>query len=225
MRKGIFRASQSRCGQPRIVQALGEQNPRISHERFRQSLWQYGAAPIDRRCRLAPPAQRDPSLVMMTKDCPIERRLANSGVFLPIPSLAAGTYVPYVISRGLVYISGQTARIDGVVICEGKVGCDVSLEQGKKAAQICAINMLAQLRHACDGDLSLVTQCVRLTGFVACEDHFRDQAAVLNAASEIIHVAFGAAGMHARTAVGVTSLPSGSAVEVDAIFEINDVQR
>ncbi len=152
----------------------------------------------------------------------VEARLAAAQVRIPDAPLAAGNYAPYVVSRGHVYISGQTCRVQGQVAYKGKVGRDLSLEEGKLAARICAINVLSQLKAACGGDLERVARCVRLGGFVCSDETFCQQPEVLNAASDVILIAFGEAGRHARTAVGVSVLPSHSAVEVDAVFELRD---
>jgi enamine deaminase RidA (YjgF/YER057c/UK114 family) len=152
----------------------------------------------------------------------VEARLAAAQVFVPDAPMPAGNYVPYVVSRGHVFISGQTCRVKGQVAYKGKVGRDLSLDEGKLAARICAINLLSQLKAACGGDLDRVARCVRLGGFVCSDETFTQQPEVLNGASDVILAAFGDAGRHARTAVGVAVLPSNSAVEVDAVFELLD---
>lgn len=152
----------------------------------------------------------------------VETRLSTAKIFVPTAPTAAGNYAPYVVSRGQVYVSGQTCRIDGQVAYKGRVGRDLTLDEGKLAARICAINVLSQLKAACDGDLGRIARCVRLGGFVASDDAFTQQAEVLNGASDVILAAFGDAGRHARTAVGVAVLPSNSAVEVEALFELLD---
>jgi enamine deaminase RidA (YjgF/YER057c/UK114 family) len=152
----------------------------------------------------------------------VERRLAAARLVVPDAPAPAGNYVPYVVSRGQVYVSGQTCRVQGQVAYKGKVGRDLSLEEGKLAARICAINLLSQLKAACDGDLDRVARCVRLGGFVCSDETFTQQPEVLDGASEVILAAFGDGGRHARTAVGVAVLPSNSAVEVDAVFELLD---
>jgi enamine deaminase RidA (YjgF/YER057c/UK114 family) len=152
----------------------------------------------------------------------VEARLAAAQIVVPDAPLAAGNYATYVVSRGHVYISGQTCRVQGQVAHKGMVGRDLSLEVGKLAARICAVNILSQLKAACGGDLDRVARCVRLGGFVCSDENFFQQPEVLNAASDVILIAFGEAGRHARTAVGVNVLPSHSAVEVDAVFELHD---
>jgi enamine deaminase RidA (YjgF/YER057c/UK114 family) len=152
----------------------------------------------------------------------VEKRLAAANIVVPNAPMAAGNYAPFIVSRGQVYISGQTCRVQGLVAYKGAVGRDLTLEEGKLAARICAINLLSQLKAACDGDLDRVARCVRLGGFVCSVDSFTQQPEVLNGASDVILAAFGDAGRHARTAVGVAVLPSNSAVEVDAVFELHD---
>lgn len=142
---------------------------------------------------------------------------------IPEAPRPAGKYLTYVVSRGFVYISGQTARVDGKIVYAGMVGRDLSLEDGRLAARICAINILAQLKAACNNDFGRVARCVRLGGFVCSAPDFYQQPEVLNGASDVIVTAFGDAGQHVRTAVGVAVLPSNSAVEVDAVFELRDL--
>jgi enamine deaminase RidA (YjgF/YER057c/UK114 family) len=145
-----------------------------------------------------------------------------AALVIPDAPRPAGRYVPYVISRGFVYISGQTARVDGKIAYAGMVGRDLSLEEGRLAARVCATNVLAQLKAACNNDLSRVARCVRLGGFVCSAPDFYQQPDVLNGASDVILAALGDAGEHVRTAVGVAALPSNSAVEVDAVFELRN---
>ena len=150
----------------------------------------------------------------------IEQRLADNGITLPEPVAPVANYVPYVIAGNLVMISGQVSiGPDGLVT--GKVGSDMDVESGAKAAELCAINLLAQLKAACDGDLSRVQRCVRLGGFVNCGIDFTDHPKVVNGASDLMVLALGDAGRHSRAAVGTPSLPLGAAVEVDGIFEIS----
>lgn len=153
----------------------------------------------------------------------VERRLAAAQVGVPDAPAAAGHYAPYVVSRGLVYVSGQTCRVQGQVAYKGKVGRDLTLAEGKLAARVCAINVLSQLKAACEGNLDRVARCVRLGGFVCSDETFTQQPEVLNGASDVILLAFGDGGRHARTAVGVAVLPSNSAVEVEAVFELLDL--
>ena len=150
----------------------------------------------------------------------VEQRLLDMGVQLPKPAAPAANYVPFVITGNLVFVSGQVTMLNGELQYVGTVGDDFSVEDGYQAARICAINLLAQLKEACGGDLGRVKQVVKLGGFVNCTADFTDQPKVINGASDLIAEAFGDAGKHARFAVGAPSLPLGVGVEVDGIFEI-----
>lgn len=148
----------------------------------------------------------------------IDQRLTQLGIILPALSAPAGSYVPFVVVGGTVYLSGQVTRVDGKMKYVGKVGRDLTIEQGQAAARTCALNLLAQLKVACEGDLDRVARCVRLNGYVSCGPEFLEQPKVINGASDLIVEVFGECGKHARTAVGVASLPRDSATEVEAIF-------
>ncbi|WP_306250330.1 RidA family protein [Parvularcula sp. IMCC14364] len=149
----------------------------------------------------------------------IEKNLSAHGIVLPEPVAPVANYVPFVITGNLVMISGQVSiGADGLMT--GKVGNDLSLEEGVKAAEACAVNLLAQLKAACDGNLDRAVRCIRLGGFVNCGPEFTDHPKVINGASDLMVHAMGSAGKHARAAVGSSSLPLGAAVEVDGIFEI-----
>lgn len=150
----------------------------------------------------------------------IEARLAELGVELPRPSRPAGTYVPYVVTGSLVFVSGQVPLAQEGIAHRGKLGRDLSTEEGQAAARLCAVNLLSQVREACGGDLDRVRRCVKIGGFVNCTDDFQNHPAVLNGASDFLVEVFGEAGRHARFAVGSSSLPFDSAVEIDGIFEI-----
>lgn len=150
----------------------------------------------------------------------VEQRLSEMGVTLPQPAAPAANYVPYVRSGNLIYVSGQITMLDGELKFVGKVGEDLNVDDGYQAARICAINLIAQVREACGGDLERVRQVVKLGGFVNCTPDFTDHPKVINGASDLIAEAFGEAGKHARFAVGAAALPLGIAVEVDGIFEI-----
>jgi enamine deaminase RidA (YjgF/YER057c/UK114 family) len=150
----------------------------------------------------------------------IDALLAQRGITLPAPGAPAGSYVPFVTVGNLVFMSGQVARESGQMKYVGKVGRDLTVEQGQAAARLCATNLLAQLKVACSGDLDRIERCVRLSGFVNCGPDFLEQPKVVNGASELMLEVFGDRGQHARTAVGVSSLPLDSAVEVEAIFEL-----
>jgi len=151
----------------------------------------------------------------------IEKKLQDLQIVLPAQPAPAANYVPYVRTGNLVYISGQITSWEGQLQYVGKVGRDFSLEEGAQAARVCALNILTQLKMACEGDLNRVERCVRLGGFVNCTDDFRDQPKVINGASDIMVAVFGDKGRHARAAVGVNALPLGVAVEVEALFEIS----
>lgn len=151
----------------------------------------------------------------------VEQRLLDMGVVLPKPAAPAANYVPYVITGNLVFISGQVTMLNGELHFLGTVGDDLSVDDGYQAARICAINLLAQLKEACVGDLDRVQQVVKLGGFVNCTADFTDQPKVINGASDLIADVLGDAGKHARFAVGAPSLPLGVAVEVDGVFEIS----
>src|ERR1700712_4591440 len=149
----------------------------------------------------------------------IEARLKTLGVTLPTPPMPVATYVPCTISGNIVFVSGQIPIADGAIKYIGKLGVDVPLEAGQAAAQLCAINILAQLKAAI-GDLDRVTRCLKLGVFINAAPDYTQQPEVANGASDLIAAVFGDAGKHARAAVGVGSLPRGVAVEVEAIFEI-----
>jgi len=150
----------------------------------------------------------------------ISQRLTELGITLPAPAAPVAAYVPFVVTGTLVFISGQLPLENGKLAVTGKLGDDVTLEQGQHAARLCGLNILAQLAKACSGDLDRVQQCVKLGGFVACAPSFTDHPKVVNGASELLQQVFGASGQHARSAVGVPSLPLNAAVEIDAIFSI-----
>lgn len=150
----------------------------------------------------------------------IESRLKELGIQLPAPNAPVANYVPYVVSGKLVFISGQvTIAPDGIKYV-GKLGAEISLEDGKAAARLCAVNLLAQLKAACGGDLDRVTRCVKLGVFVNATADFTQHPEVGNGASDLIVAALGDAGKHSRAATGAGSLPRGVAVEVDGVFEI-----
>lgn len=150
----------------------------------------------------------------------IESRLNELGITLPEPAAPVANYLPYVVTGNLVFISGQvTIGPDGFEY-QGKVGSDFSVEDGAAAARLCAINILAQLKAACEGDLERVRRCVKLGGFVNSTTEFTDHPKVINGASDLMVEVLGDRGKHARFAVGAGSLPLNVAVEVDAVFEI-----
>ncbi|QRF65483.1 RidA family protein [Ponticoccus alexandrii] len=150
---------------------------------------------------------------------PIETRLAELGLTLPDAPAPAANYVPYVISGNTLYVSGQVSMgPDGFIT--GKLGQDLSVEEGAAAARACALSLLAQVRAACGGDLSRLKRVVKLTGFVNSTPDFADQPKVINGASDTLAEILGDAGRHARSAVSAASLPFGVAVEIEGIFEI-----
>ncbi|HVZ69493.1 MAG TPA: RidA family protein [Rhizomicrobium sp.] len=150
----------------------------------------------------------------------IDARLKELDIILPTPPAPVASYVPYVASGNLVFISGQvTAAPDGLKYT-GTVGKDLTIEDGKKAARLCAINVLAQLNAACEGDLERVKRCVKVSVFVNAVPGFTQHPEIANGASDLFVEVFGDAGKHARAAVGAGSLPRNVACEVEAIFEI-----
>ena len=150
----------------------------------------------------------------------LEQKLAQMGHVLPNAAAPAANYVPYTISDKLILISGQLPMREGAVVHNGRLGEDVDVEEGQAAAALCALNLLAQAKNACDGDLGKLKRCLKLGGFVACTPDFADHPKVINGASDLIAEAMGEAGQHARFAVGASSLPLGASVEVEAIFEL-----
>jgi enamine deaminase RidA (YjgF/YER057c/UK114 family) len=150
----------------------------------------------------------------------IEEALRALGLALPEPASPRANYVPFVRSGALVFTAGQLPLEGGRIAVAGKLGAEVGIEQGREAARLCALNLLAHLKTACDGDLDRVVRCVRVGGFVNCVPDFTEQPQVVNGASDLLVAVMGDAGRHARTAVGVASLPRGAAVEVEAVFEI-----
>lgn len=151
----------------------------------------------------------------------IDGRLAALGITLPEAAAPAANYVPYVISGNLLFLSGQLPIEGGKVAVTGLVGGDVALPEAQRAAELCAINILAQAKTALSGDLTRITRVVKLNGFVASAPGFVEQHLVINGASNLIANVLGEAGKHARAAVGMASLPLNAAVEIDAILEIS----
>lgn len=149
----------------------------------------------------------------------IDTRLAELGLTLPDAPAPAANYVPFVQAGDMVYISGQISRDADGLIC-GKLGATLDVAAGAKAAQACALALLAQARVACDGDLDRIRRVVKLVGFVNSTADFTDQPQVINGASDLMVAVFGDAGRHARSAVSAASLPMGVAVEIEAILQI-----
>ena len=150
----------------------------------------------------------------------IEARLAELGIELPRATAPIANYVPYTITGRVVIVSGQVSVRNGKPEFVGKLGREISIADGQQAARLCALNILAQLKVACGGDLDKVTRVLRLGGFVKCTPEFTDMPQVVNGASDLMVDVFGDIGKHARAAVGVASLPLGVAAEVEALFEI-----
>ena len=153
-------------------------------------------------------------------DNQFERAIIELGLRIPEPSNSVANFVPWVVTNHLLVISGQIPVVDGRPGFIGKVGLDLSVEEGQLAARACALQILSVVRQACDGDLDRVVKCVRLGGFINSTPEFTSQPMVMNGASDLIVAVFKEQGRHARVAVGVNSLPFGVAVEVDAIFEV-----
>lgn len=151
----------------------------------------------------------------------IDKRLTELGLDLPDAPAPVANYVPFVVTGNLVSISGQVTLGPTGLQYIGKLGRDFNVEEGQAAARLCAVNLLAQLRAACEGDLDRVRRCVRLGGFVNAMPDFDKIPHVINGASDLIVDVFGEAGRHSRAAVGVASLPANVAVEVDGLFEID----
>ncbi|GGC53842.1 hypothetical protein GCM10011504_35260 [Siccirubricoccus deserti] len=148
----------------------------------------------------------------------IEARLTDLGITLPAPAAPVANYIPFNVTGPLVVISGQIPLRDGKIAYAGKLGSGVSIETGQAAARLCFVNLVAQLKAAV-GDLDRVTRVVRLGGFIAAGPEFTQHAQVMNGASDLAVEVFGEAGRHARTTIGVPSLPGDAAVEVEGMFE------
>ena len=149
----------------------------------------------------------------------VEQRLSAAGIVLPTPVAPVANYVPFVRTGSLVHVSGQVS-VDASGGVKGVVGTEVDLERAIAAARICGINLLAQMKAACDGDLDRVVRVVKLGGFVQAGPDFFDIPKVVNGCSDVMVEAFGDAGRHARSAVGVYRLPMNFSVEVDAVVEV-----
>jgi enamine deaminase RidA (YjgF/YER057c/UK114 family) len=151
----------------------------------------------------------------------IDARLTELNISLPAASAPAANYVPVVIAGNLAFVSGQVPVLQGEFKYLGKVGVELTIEQGQQAARLCALNIIAQLKLALGGDLDRVRRCVKVGGFVNCESGFGDQPKVINGASDLFVQVLGEIGRHARCAIGAPSLPLNCAVEVDAVFLID----
>ena len=150
-----------------------------------------------------------------------EKKIQELKIQLPEAKPPVGSYVATKIVGNLLFISGQISIRENGELIKGKIGKDLSTEQGYDAAKRCGLSIVAQAKVACDGDLSKIKSCIKLTGFVNSTENFTDQPKVINGASDLIATIFGDAGMHTRAAVSTNSLPLGVSVEVDAIFELN----
>ncbi len=150
----------------------------------------------------------------------IEKKIEELGLSLPQATDPVGSYVATKISGKFLFISGQISIDDKGTLIKGKLGKDLNTEDGYQAAKRCGLSIIAQAKKACDGDLSRIKSCIKLTGFVNSTEDFTDQPKVINGASELIVSILGESGMHTRAAVSTNSLPLGVSVEVDAIFEI-----
>jgi enamine deaminase RidA (YjgF/YER057c/UK114 family) len=150
----------------------------------------------------------------------IELKLSSMGLSLPVRPTPIANFLPFRVAGTTVYLAGQTCEQDGRVVHSGQVGDELSLEVAREAAQLCALNLLSSLREACGGRLDRVARCLRVGGFVQAKPGFPRVPAVIDGASELFIALWGDNGRHARTAVGVATLPQNAAVEVDAIFEL-----
>tara|TARA_B100000965_G_scaffold399333_1_gene419108 strand:- start:1384 stop:1845 length:462 start_codon:yes stop_codon:yes gene_type:complete len=150
-----------------------------------------------------------------------EENLKKLNINLPEAKAPVGNYVATKISDKMLFISGQISIDEKGELIKGKIGKDLDTEAGYNAAKRCALSIVAQVKKTCDGDLSKIKSCIKLTGYVNSTDDFNEQPKVINGASDLIVSIFGEAGMHTRAAVSTNSLPLGVSVEVDAIFELN----
>jgi enamine deaminase RidA (YjgF/YER057c/UK114 family) len=150
-----------------------------------------------------------------------EEKIKELKIELPEAKAPVGSYVATKVSCKLLYVSGQISMSSNGELIKGKVGKDLTTEEAYDAAERCGLSIVAQVKKACEGDLSKVKSCIKLTGFVNSTDDFIEQPKVINGASDLIASIFGEAGMHTRAAVSTNSLPLGVSVEVDAIFELN----
>ena len=149
-----------------------------------------------------------------------EEKIKDLKIMLPEAKAPVGSYVATKISGNLLYISGQISITANGELIKGKIGKDLTTEEGYKAAERCGLSIISQLKKACNNDLSKVKSCIKLTGFVNSTEDFIEQPKVINGASDLIASIFGDAGMHTRAAVSTNSLPLGVSVEADAIFEL-----
>ena len=151
----------------------------------------------------------------------VDKKLKENNINLPEAPAPVGSYLASKIVGKLLYISGQISMNSKGELIKGKLGKDLNTDDGYKAAERCALSIIAQAKKACNEDLSKIKSCIKITGFVNSTDDFIDQPKVINGASDLIASIFGDSGMHSRAAVSTNSLPLGVSVEVDAIFELN----
>ena len=149
-----------------------------------------------------------------------EKKIQELKIELPEAKPPVGSYVATKITGNLLFISGQISIAENGDLIKGKIGKDLSTEEGYKAAERCGLSIISQAKVACGGDLSKIKSCIKLTGFVNSTDNFVEQPKVINGASDLIASVFGESGMHTRAAISTNSLPLGVSVEVDAIFEL-----
>ena len=149
-----------------------------------------------------------------------DENIKNLGLNIPDLPKALANYVPFKIIGKTIYISGQAPVQNGELIYKGKVGSDISIEEGIEAAKLCVINIIAALKTGLEGDWDKLDSFVKLTGFVNCQDNFTDQPKIINGASDMLVEIFGDQGRHTRVAVGSNALPLGIAVEIDAIVQL-----
>ena len=150
-----------------------------------------------------------------------DNNIKKNNIILPKAADPVGSYVASKITGKILFISGQISIYEKGELIKGKVGKDLDTDAGYNAAKRCALNIIAQAKKACNGDLSKIRSCIKITGYVNSTDEYVDQPKVINGASDLISLVFGEAGMHARAAISTNSLPLGVSVEVDAIFELN----
>lgn len=149
-----------------------------------------------------------------------EEKLKSLNIELPKFNNPAGNYVTYKKVGNLVFVSGQTTRINGEIKFAGKMGSDLTLDQGREAAKVCILNVLCQLKAACGDDLDNVSNVARIGVFVLSSDNFKEHAKIADAASDLLVAIFGDKGKHTRTSVGCNSLPSNSTIEIEGVFEV-----
>lgn len=156
----------------------------------------------------------------MSRSSQIAKILLENNITLPEPAALTASYVPYVITGSLIFISGQGPRQDGRLQYTGKVGKDITMGEARHAARLCMLNVLSHLDDACGNNLGKVIRAVRVAGIVNCDPDFTQHPQVIDGASDLLLEIFGDSGKHARTATGAVSLPANTSVEIEAVFEI-----